>query len=161
MSQSPKPLFRVLWIRIGVMAIIVFLSLQIITSTILLFREATNPPSLEYSQLFYAAIPHDVCAGQSFQYQTELRATKAPVIFRVTRTVVEGRGSIANTSRTVYNDLTPEYYNVIATTAVTNTVTYIAPATLLPGQYTLLVGISSEGVHDAMYGVEFDIVRCK
>jgi hypothetical protein len=159
-SQSTLLSFRSLWIRLGAIAVIVFLSLQIITSTILLFREATNPPALEYSHQFYNANPHDVCAGQAFHYQTELRVTQAPVVFRVTRTVVAGRATVDNTARTVYADLTPEYYNIMATKAVTGNVTYVAPATLLPGQYTLLVGVSSEGVRDAIYGVEFDIVEC-
>lgn len=161
MSQSSLLSFRSLWIRLGAITVIVFLSLQIITSTVLLFREATNPPALEYSQQFYNANPHDVCAGHAFRYQTELRVTKAPVVFRIIRTVVAGRIADGASARTVYKDLTPEYYNVLATKAVTGNVTYVAPATLLPGQYTLLVGVSSEGVRDAMYGVEFDIVECK
>jgi hypothetical protein len=137
-----------------------FLVIQVGTSTILLFREATNPPALEYSQQFYNALPHDVCAGQSFTYESALKITRAPVVFRLVRSIVTGRVIDGAKSRTIVPDKTPEWRNVLMTKTITSTVTYTTPTILAPGPYTLLVGVSSEGVRDAIYGVEFDIVEC-
>ena len=161
MSQSSLLSFRSLWVRVLVAIGIVFLIVQVGTSTILLFREATNPPALEYSQQFYNATPHDVCAGQSFSYESTLRVTRAPTVFRVARSIVTGRVADGGKSRAIVTDKTPEYRNVLAVKTITSTIAYTTPAMLTAGPYTLLVGVSSEGVRDTMYGVEFDIVECK